>query len=182
MLDWDLESVASGYGDPEWVSSTVVAWAYCWVGSDNIQSATLPVRHWKDDGARRAFLQPLVDTISSADVQCGHNLYRFDCSLLQSQLMLLNMQLLPPLLVEDTMWLPKARGFRKGQDNIGTVLGLDDKQGKLAMHWAAWERGFAHPTLEPVRDRVVADVRQHMLIREEARRRGWLKPPRMWRP
>jgi DNA polymerase elongation subunit (family B) len=178
LLDFDVETVAAGYADPQWVPSTVTAWAFSW-GQD-IQVEALPVADFYDVEARRAFLRPLLDALAQADVVTGHNVCRFDLPILQAECMRLGLPSLSTVLVQDTIRLPRAKGFKKGQDNLGVLL--DVPLGKLPLNFQQWAEAYAEPNLHTVKERVAGDVRQHMLIREQMRVRGWLRPPRMWSP
>lgn len=179
-LDFDLEAVAAGYADPNWVPHTVTAWAYCWYGTDDVHVQTLPVESFYSVPDRQRFLQPLLAVLEAADVLCGHNLLRFDLPVLQAEVMRLGLPSLLACTVEDTIRLPRSKGFKKGQDNLGVLL--DVPLEKLPLNYQQWQNAYAEPDLATVKERVVGDVRQHMLIREQMRQRGWLKPPRVWKP
>lgn len=180
LLDFDIETVAAGYADPQWVPSTVTAWAFSWGWGDDVTVAALPVRSFYSVRARRRFLGPLLEALREADVVTGHNVLRFDLPVLQAEVMRLGLPSLRPVLVQDTIRLPRSKGFKKGQDNLGTLL--DVPLEKLPLNFQQWADAYAEKDLGTVKDRVAGDVRQHMLIREEMRKRGWLKPPRMWSP
>lgn len=178
LLDFDIETVAAGYADPQWVPSTVTAWAYSW--GDDVTVEALPVRSFYNVRARRRFLQPLLEALEAADVVTGHNVLRFDLPVLQAEVMRLGLPSLRPVLVQDTIRLPRAKGFKKGQDNLGVLLEVET--GKLPLNFQQWADAYAEPDLGTVKDRVATDVLQHMQIRDQLRERGWLKPPRMWSP
>jgi DNA polymerase elongation subunit (family B) len=160
------------------VPSTVTAWAYSW--GDGIVVDALPVRSFYDVEARRRFLEPLYAAIGQADVVTGHNLLRFDLPILQAEAMRLGMPSLEPVLVQDTIRMPRAKGFKKGQDNLGVLLDVPAE--KLALNFQQWADAYAEPDLWTVKDRVAGDVRQHMQIREAMKQRGWLSAPRKWSP
>ena len=177
-LDFDLETVAAGYADPEWVPNTVTAWAFSW--GDTVEVDALPVKYLYDRKARRRFLQPLLDAIDDADVLTGHNVIRFDLPVLQAEVMRLELPSLPRKLVQDTIRLPRSKGFKKGQDNLAVLMQVEAE--KLPLNFEQWAAAYAEPGLETVKERVGGDVRQHMLIRDQMRARGWLAAPRMWGP
>lgn len=179
LLDFDIETVAAGYADPQWVPSTVTAWAFAW-GSDVVEVDALPVAAFYDVAARRRFLKPLLAALDEADVVTGHNVLRFDLPVLQAEVMRLGLPSLRPVLVQDTIRLPRSKGFKKGQDNLGVLL--DVPLGKLPLNFQQWADAYAENDLATVKERVATDVRQHMLIRQQMRARGWLRPPRMWAP
>lgn len=179
-LDFDTESVAAGFADPQWVPQTVTCWAYSWVDGDEVQVSALPVSDFYDLDARRGFLGPLLDAIEQADVVTGHNLVRHDLPLLNAQCLLLGLPTLRPVLVQDTMKFPRSKGWKKGQDNVSHALSVVEE--KRSLNWAEWQAAYAEPDLATVKDRCASDVLMHKRMREAMRERGWLKPPRPWTP
>lgn len=190
-LDFDIETVAAGFADPQWVPNRTVAWAYAWAdakenpghedrGGYDVTVAALPVADFYDKEARRAFLAPLLEAIGGADVVTGHNLLRFDLPVLNAECLLLGLPPLRPVAVQDTIRVPKAKGFKKGQDNMSHALGV--KEEKMPLSWAQWEAAYGEPDLATVKERCASDVRMHLTMREEMLQRGWLRAPRMWRP
>jgi len=180
VLDFDIETVAAGFADPEWVPQTVTAWAWCWVGTTNINVDALAVADFYDLDARRRFLEPLVAAIRQADMVTGHNILRFDLPVLNADAMRVGLPPLDPVLAQDTIRLPKTKGFKKGQDVLSGLLGVEDE--KLPLNWHQWACGYAEPSHASIRERVAGDVRQHMQMRERMKERGWLTAPRMWKP
>lgn len=180
ILDFDLETVAAGYADPQWVPSTVTAWAASWIDEDDVACGLLPVAHLYDEGERRNFIRPLLELIEKAGILTGHNIIRFDLVVLSAEVMRLGLPGLKPTLVQDTIRLPKSKGFKKGLDNLGTLLHVPTE--KLPLNWQAWSDAYSEPDMATVRDRVTSDVVMHKQVREEMRKRGWLSPPQMWRP
>jgi len=179
-LDFDLETVAAGFADPDWVPQTITCWAYSWVGEDTVTVEALPVADRENFVARREFLRPLREAIGLADVLTFHNGVRFDLPVLMADLMRVSLPVLEPILVQDTIRLPRSKGFKKGQDVLSDLLGVEDK--KLALHWGAWQRGYAEPDLATIKERCASDVLMHKVMREAMRKRGWLQSPRMWSP
>lgn len=180
ILDFDIETVAAGFGDPQWVPNRTVVWAFSWVGSDEADVSALTPACFYDKEARREFLRPLLDEVRAADVLTGHNLLRFDLLVLNAECLLLGLPTLRPVLVQDTMRLPKSKGFRKGQDNLGHAFGVRDK--KLSLSWAEWEAAYDEDGLDTVQDRCVSDVLMHVKMRAAMLERGVLAAPKVWRP
>lgn len=215
VLDFDLETVAAGFADPDWVPQTITAWAYCWIDNSRVVEASeyhkLQVAHPSGDklgvsgqepgvsgreptvtvdtlavadrenlDARRAFLEPLVEAVRQADVVTGHNILRFDLPVLNAECMRVGLPQLDPVLAQDTIRLPKSKGFKKGQDVLAGLLGVQAE--KLPLNWWEWQQAYADPSHVSIRERVAGDVRQHMQLREAMRKRGWLMAPRLWRP
>lgn len=180
VLDFDVETVAAGFADPQWVPNTTTAWAYAWADNGEVTVEALPVAAFYDLDARRAFLRPLLDAIGRADVLTGHNIVRFDLPIVNAECLRLNLPTLRPTLVQDTIRLPKSKGFKKGQDNLGHALQVAEE--KLPLSWAQWAAAYGEPDLWTVKERCASDVRMHLSIREEMLRRGWLGAPRPWKP
>lgn len=179
VLDFDVETVAAGYADPQWVPHTVTAWAYAWVDGDVVVDA-LPPAYFYDLAARRDFMQPLLVAIGQADVLTGHNIVRFDLPVVNAECLRLNLKPLAGKLVQDTIRLPKSKGFKKGQDNLGHVFGVREE--KLPLSWAEWAAAYAEPDLATVKERCASDVRMHVALRAAMLERGVLGAPRPWRP
>lgn len=140
----------------------------------------LPVAAFYDLAARREFLRPLLAAIDEADVLTGHNILRFDLPIINAECLRLNLPTLGPKLVQDTIRLPKSKGFKKGQDNMGHALGV--KEEKMSLSWAEWAAAYDEPDLRTVKDRCASDVLMHMEMRRAMLERGWLRAPRPWRP
>jgi len=165
----------------------VTAWAYCWVADVSIHDTAavtveaLPPSAFYDIDARRRFLLPLLAAIEQADVVTGHNILRFDLPVLNAECMKLGLPSLEPVLAQDTIRLPRSKGFKKGQDNLSHALSVPEE--KLPLNWAQWQAAYGEPDLATVKERCASDVAMHVEMRAAAmRERGWLKPPRIWSP
>lgn len=212
VLDFDLETVAAGFADPDWVPQTITAYAFAWITPGNqskvgvyeheptnnlkvracagqetsritpagVTVDTLAVADRENLGARRRFLEPLVEAIRAADVVTGHNIIRFDLPVLNAECMRVGLPQLDPVLAQDTIRLPRSKGFKKGQDVLAGMLGVPAE--KLTLNWWEWQQAYADPSHVSIRERVVGDVVQHMMLREAMRERGWLMAPKLWRP
>lgn len=130
--------------------------------------------------ARAAFLTPLMDALVAADVVTGHNICRFDLPILNAETRYLGLDPMRPVLAQDTIRFPRTKGFKKGLDNLGVLLGVDEE--KKPLNWAEWQRAYGEPDLSTVKERVVSDVVLHKQIRERMRQAGWLSAPRLWSP
>jgi len=173
ILDWDLESQAAGFGEPDWVPQRVTAIAWSWIGEDHVSYATLL------DGVDYMF-EMFLEAYGEADILTGHNLLRFDLPVLQADLLRNDYSPLKSRLVQDTMRIVKTKGFKKGQDNLSTLL--ENPIQKQSMNWQEWENAYQESDWQTVIDRVTSDVAGHKVLREEMLRRGWLKPAVRWRP
>ncbi len=179
ILDFDIETVAAGFADPQWVPNRTVVWAYAWVDEGTVTVDALPVAKFYDKAARRKFLRPLIEALASAGIWTGHNVTRFDLGVVNSECMLLGLPTLEPKLVQDTIRLPKSKGFKKGQDNLSHALGV--KEEKLPLSWAEWEAAYGEADLATVKERCASDVLMHLKMREAMLERGWVRTA-MWRP
>ena len=173
ILDWDLECVAAGFGDPNWVPTKVTAIAWSWVGEDHVSYAT------RLDGADHMFGE-FLEAHAQADMTTGHNLLRFDYPTLQADLMRNGFPRLGAMLVQDTIRIVKTKGFKKGQDNLSTLL-FNPIQ-KMPLNWQEWQDAYEESDWRTVVDRVVSDVKGHKILRERMLERGWLRPAVMWKP
>ena len=156
---------------------TCVAWS--WIGSGEITSDVCgPMGLYYEPEKRADMLFTLLVLIAQADMVTGHNLLRFDLPVLNAEAMRLGLEPVRKVLVQDTMRLPKSKGFKKGQDALGGLY--QTEQQKQQMDWEAWDRAYSEPGWPKVRDRAESDVRMHMEIREGLLDDGLLKPPVWW--
>lgn len=180
VLDFDLETIAAGFADPEWVPQKITCAAWSWVDSDEVEClVATPAGIWKPD-LRRKMLEPLCAAIRGADMLTGHNILRFDLKVLQTECMRLGLPNLPAVKVQDTIRLVKTKGFKKGQDNMAKLVGTDHQ--KKAMDWQDWEDAYEEAGWQGIKERAVNDVRQHKELRLRLLELGWLKPPVSWAP
>jgi len=158
---------------------TCVAWS--WVGSDDVGVRVCGPKGIFGKPERRAWmLRPLLEAIAEADVVTGHNIYRFDLPIVNAECLRLGLSMLPQLRVQDTMRVPRSRGFKKGQDSLGRLLKVPGE--KLHLDWQAWQDAYDQDGWAVVKERAVSDVVMHKQIREEMLARGWLGEPALWKP
>ena len=180
ILDFDCETLAAGFADPDWVPQKITCVAWSWIGSDDVQvSACGPMGFFKPD-LRRAMLKPFLADLREATMVTGHNLLRFDLPVLNAECLRLGLDPLGPMLVQDTIRVVKTKGFKKGQDNLGALLGTAEQ--KLALSWQDWEDAYEADDWPTVKERAMGDVRAHKQVREKMLVRGWLRPRTVWRP
>ena len=181
ILDFDLETIAAGFADPDWVPQKITAAAWSWVDEDNVKvRISTPEGLFGKPELRAEMLRPLLEAIEEADILTGHNLLRYDLPILNAECMRLRLPPLKPQVVQDTMRIQRTKGFKKGQDNISVLLKIPEK--KLALSWQEWQDAYDEPDWGTVKERVVSDIIQHKLVREEMISLGWLKHPVLWRP
>lgn len=97
-------------------------------------------------------LEEFVAVFNEANAVTGHNIVRFDLGVMNAELMRLQLPVLEPKPVIDTIRLVRSKGFKKGQDVIAGVLGLEAE--KKAMNWQQWQSAYAEPGWPEVGARV----------------------------
>lgn len=181
VLDFDLETIAAGFADPQWVPQRVTVIAWSWIGSRAIEHST------RLDGAE-PMLSRFLAAYDEADVVTGHNLLRFDLPVLNADLIRTGVGKLSAKRVEDTMRLPRTKGLKKGQDNLARLLRTRSR--KMPLDWQAWDDGYEWDRLiagERVEwgipiERCRSDVRQHKQLRSRLISEQLLAPSVVWRP
>jgi len=181
ILDFDLETVAAGFADPEWVPQKITCVAWSWVGSEEVVSRIATSEGlFRRPERRRKMLIPLLEAIAEAEMLTGHNIIRFDLPVLNAECMRLGLPILEATLVQDTIRLRRTKGFKKGQDNLVALTGVPIP--KLSLSWQEWQLAYEEKGWATVVERCVTDVKGHKLMRQELLDRGWLKEPVKWRP
>lgn len=181
VLDWDIETVAAGFADPDWVPQKITCVAWSWIDSNDVFSTICGPEGLFGNPAKRAkMLKPFLIALEEADMWTGHNLFRFDIPVLVAECMRLGLEVPSPTWVQDTMKIKRGKGFKKGQDNIGQLLKLQNE--KLPLSWQQWQDGYDEKGWGLIRKRCEGDIIQHKEMRLAMIKLGWLKPPRKWRP
>lgn len=181
ILDFDIETIAAGFADPNWVPQKITCVAFSWVGEDKVTSyiSTTPGLFEKPD-LRAFMLSKLVAEIRKADMVTGHNITRFDLPVVNAECLRLGLEPLPSVLVQDTMALIKTKGFKKGQDNIGELLSVPLQ--KKSLSWQGWQDAYEEKGWKGVVERCESDVLMHKQMRQKMLDLGWLRPPKRWTP
>jgi DNA polymerase elongation subunit (family B) len=180
-LAFDMETLAAGYADPQWVPSKITCIAWKFLDSDyepeteisDFEGFFLP-------SVRREMVQKFLNDYNQADAVVGHNLLRYDLPVLNAECLRLDLPPLKPILVYDSIRLVKTKGFKKGLDNMGELLKVPVH--KQAMSWQEWEHAYEQHDWPLVRSRCASDVELQMEVFKRAQSRGWLKPPVLWKP
>ena len=175
VLDFDIETVAAGFADPQWVPQKVTVIAWSWIDSEKVEVYTR-----LEKPSPNMMLSWFLEAYDEADMVTGHNLLRFDLPVLNSEMLRHGYPSLSPKLTQDTMRIVKTKGFKKGQDNIGKLLRLP--LDKMPLTWQEWQDAYEEKDWATVKERAASDVLQHKLMRTEMLERGWLLPPRVWKP
>jgi DNA polymerase elongation subunit (family B) len=180
ILDFDLETIAAGFADPEWVPQKITCVAWGWVGEEAVQSRICtPMGLFGQTHLRREMLAELLNVISSADMVTGHNIERFDLPVINAECMRLGLEPIRSVLSQDTKRLVKSKGFKKGQDNLGGLFKTEEQ--KMALDWQAWQLAYEEQGWTTVRERCESDVIMHKQLREKLIPLGYLRRPRVWR-
>lgn len=180
ILDFDVETIAAGFADPEWVPQKITCVAWSWVGSDKVESRICgPEGIFGSPGARRKMLADLLYEIREADVLTGHNIGRFDLPVINAECMRLDLDPVRDVAIQDTMRLRRAKGFKKGLDNLAALFQTDTQ--KMSLSWQEWQDAYDEDGWQTIRDRCESDVLGHKQVREALLERGLLQPARRWR-
>lgn len=169
ILDFDVETVAAGFADPQWVPNRITAVAWSWLGEDKVEVRTIVDYADTHEAFLEAFflgckpmLEELTFELALADVWTGHNIGRFDIGVMNAELMRLGLPRLAVTETIDTMRLKSSKGFKKGQDVMAEVFDVPAE--KKPMNWAQWQKAYATPGWPEIRERVAGDVVQHKLL------------------
>lgn len=178
ILDFDIETLAAGFADPDWVPQKVTCVSWSWIGSDEVKSITTGKDGFFDKKIRGKRLAPFFKELAKADIVTGHNLIRFDLPVLNAESILCGLGKLSPVDVQDTMKLPKTKGLKKGLDNLGIMLSVEGK--KQSMDWAEWDNAYEVDGWPEVISRCESDVIMHKQIRQAMIDEGILGPIVRW--
>lgn len=176
VLDFDTENRPLTYTGDDFTFSDITAIAWCFIGSKDVQYELL---YPNQDGIS---LDRFLDAYCKADMLTCHNIRKHDLPNLNGRLIELGQPPLVPKLVQDTYRdLRRKRGVSASQESLCEMLGVPLP--KVKMSQAKWRQAnrLLPAGLEKTRARVVGDVLQHMAMREELLRRGWLRTPTVWR-
>lgn len=174
ILDFDLETLAAGYADPAWVPDKITCISASWVGESRVYSWVCGQDgYWSREARAARVLRPFFDLLRQADVVTGHNIARFDLRVFNAEAMRCGVEPIRSIRIEDTMRVLRAKGFKKGLDNIAVELGVKAK--KKQMNWAEWDLAYEDPSWREVIERCESDVRLHKQVRAAMRKRGWLQ-------
>lgn len=180
ILDFDVETVAAGFADPQWVPQKITCVAWSWVGSDKVESRICgPNGLFGDSTLRADMLRPMLAAIAEADMVTGHNLLRFDLPVVNAECMRLGIEPIRSVLVQDTIRLLRSKGFKKGQDNIGEMLQLRNK--KMSLSWQGWQDAYDEEGWRNIIARAESDVVMHKEMRLRMIERNILRKPIRWR-
>ena len=180
ILDFDVETIAAGFADPNWVPQKITCVAWSWIGSDRVESRICgPYGVFGKPHLRADMLQELLFRIEQADMLTGHNIERFDLPIINAECMRLGLEPVKEVRVQDTMRLIRSKGFKKGLDNLAELHQVPGQ--KLALSWQGWQDAYDHSEWKTVRERCESDVLLHKVTRERLLAAQVLREPRLWR-
>jgi hypothetical protein len=125
-------------------------------------------------------MEPFLEAYNAAEMVTGHNILRYDLPVLNGECVRRGIPGLGPKLAQDTMRLHKTKGLKKGQDNLGKVMGVPDP--KMPLSWAEWQEAYEEKGWKTVIKRCESDVLSHKLMRQALLDGGYLRPPVVWSP
>lgn len=177
ILDFDIEARPLTYLGGDFTTRDITAIAASWVGEKKVHAWLL------GEVDRDTMLSGFVDLFRQADIVTGHYLRKYDLPNVNWALLEAGMDPLAPILASDTkLDLARGEGVSASQESLAGILGVPASKYHMSQpKWRAANR-LEPDGMEQTRLRVVGDVRQHKLMREELLQRGWLKGPRLWAP
>jgi hypothetical protein len=177
ILDFDIENRPLSYLGSDFTTAEVTAIAWAWM--DQPSEVTV---YLLGETELRDILTAFVADYRQADLVTGHFIRAHDLPMVNGALIELGMPPLEDKLTSDTkIDLLAMKGISKSQESLGAMFGLASP--KVQMNQAKWRAAnrLTPDGLKEVRERVIGDVRQHLELRAELVRRGFLGPPKVWR-
>lgn len=190
VLDFDFESKPLWFW---WDKPTAVITSLSYMESvggavnhDSLRSEVAPLET-RDQYTE--WVQHVADLLSSYDLLTGHNIDRFDLPLLQAQLMRSGLPGLGRLMTQDTMRLPKKRDMSASQESLINYaslravcpIGMPIYKHHLSIpEWEDAALGWDEKGI--LTERPTSDVHGHAHLREVLIEKGYLAPPRLWKP
>lgn len=175
VLDFDIENRPLSYLGSDFTTAEVTAIAWAWDNS-SVVVRLLGEVDLVD------ILREFVDAWNLADMVTGHYIKGHDIPMINGALMECGLPALEDKLVQDTKCdLLNVKGISKSQESLGAMLALE--QPKVQMNQSKWRAAnrLTPEGLREVRERVTGDVKQHMALRLELLKHGYLAQPKLWR-
>ena len=175
VLDFDLENRPLTYLGSDFTTAEVTAIAWAWDPSE----VTV---HLLGESDLVDILRAFVDAFNMADLVTGHYIKGHDLPMINGALMECGRPALGDKLVCDTKCdLMRSKGISLSQESLGAMFRLE--HAKVQMNQSKWRAAnrLTPEGLKEVRERVTGDVRQHMALRLELLKHGYLSSPKLWR-
>ena len=177
ILDFDTENRPLTYLGSDYTTADLTAIAWSWNEPDSIECHLVG----DDPRSQEDMLLAFRAAYDQADVVTGHYIRGHDLPIINGAMVELGLPPLRSVLSSDTkLDMISTQRVSMSQESLAAILGI--KAPKVQMTQAMW-RAANRLTPEGVRltrERVVGDVRQHILMRREMVRRGLLGSPRRW--
>ena len=190
VIDFDFESKPLWFWwDKPTAVITSVSYMESYGGEPNHDSLSSTVAPFHSREAYASWITVVAAYLQSADILTGHNIDRFDLPLLQAQLMRTGQPGLLPIWTQDTMRLPKKRDMSASQESLINYaalkatcpIGMPIYKHHLSIpEWEDAALGWDESGI--LTERPTSDVHGHMHLREVLIEKGYLAPPRVWRP
>ena len=176
ILDFDIEARPLSWIGQDYVTKEPTAIAWKFVGSKG-KPKVLAL----GEVSAKEMLTEFVKAYNEADMVTGHYIRGFDLPLINGAL---SEHGLPPLgekLTSDTkLDLFKRHGMSNSQESIGAMQHLEHPKVEMTQDdWRSANR-LTPEGIKRVKIRVAGDVEQHIEMREELIRTGWLGAPKLW--
>lgn len=176
ILDFDIENRPLSYLGSDFTTADITAIAWKWIGSKGKPTVYALGEHSSEE-----MLRAFVEEYNKADMITGHYIREHDLPMINGALSDFGLPPLSSKMVQDTkLDMIKRKGMSSSQENIGAMLGLQAPKFKMSQF--EWRRAnrLTREGIALTKLRVIADVEQHIEMREELIKRGWLLPPRLW--
>lgn len=177
VLDFDIENRPLSYLGSDFTTAEVTAIAWAWADAPEDVTVYLLGEH-----ELSGILEAFVDAYRQADLVTGHYIKGHDLPMINGALMECRMAPLPDTRVQDTkLDLIRSKGLSLSQESLGAMFRLE--QAKEQMNQSKWRAAnrLTPEGLAEVRRRVTGDVRQHLELRKELLKHGYLGPPTVWK-
>lgn len=180
ILDFDIETrrvgfFTAGKFGPD--GCEPIAIAASWIGEKHVHAWLQP------ECSVPEMLTAFVDLYDQADMVTGHYVRKFDLPILNGSLLEHGLPLLTEKLVSDTKTdMVTKGGISASQENLGAMLALADSKYHMNDHRWRQAARLSADGIDEARNRVIADVRQHKLLRAALLTAGALRHPTRWRP
>lgn len=177
ILDFDIENRPLSYLGSDFTTAEVTAIAWAWADQPEAVTVYLLGEHDLSD-----ILHQFVEVWNQADLVTGHYIKGHDIPMINGALMECGLPALGDKLVQDTKCdLLSIKGLSKSQESLGAMFRLETP--KVQMNQSKWRAAnrLTPEGLKEVRERVIGDVKQHMALRLELLKHGYLAPAKMWR-
>ena len=188
ILCFDLENRPSAYWYDGQTTSEITAFGWKWSNERNVRYMLLQNdgtfvddtgETLQDCEAYEFFVQEL----QNAALVFGHNIRQHDLPILNAALIRRKMPKLRPILTHDTHKdMTRRKDLSVSLENLTKLLEIGGK--KMGMAQSEWEEAnrLTPQGIEKAKKRVTSDVLLQIKLRNELRKLGYLRAPKIWAP